>query len=239
MASDLAEDALEDALALARECEDALERRDALVARCERSDASASSMTREETDREVERATVEARTRLNGVVARLASVREAMGASTTVEVREAVRALEQRKDAAIKRLASGRRTTAQMTSVTFTGGSPGVSHPVVSPVEDKRATLQIQREMLEEQDDALDHLSRAAGRAKEISIAVGDELDLHAKLLDSLDDEMEDTQGRLSRAARAVQNMMKRGSDCRSASIALLVSALCILLLVLIVKLQR
>lgn len=239
MSSDRVDDALEDALELARECEDALERRDALEARRERSDASASVMTREEMDREMERATMEARTRLNGVVARLASAREAMGASTTEERRETVRALERRKDAAIKRLASGRMKKSQMMGVTFVDGSPGTSRPAASPVEDKRATLQIQREMLDEQDDALDHLSRAAGRAKEISIAVGDELDLHAKLLDSLEDEMEDTQGRLSRAARAVQNMMKRGSDCRSASIAVLVCALCILLLVLIVKLQR
>ena len=85
----------------------------------------------------------------------------------------------------------------------------------------------------------MDDLSVAAVRAKDISLAVNEELDLHAKLLDDLDDDIDDTRTRLSMATRAAKRLMRRGSNCRSASIAVLVLFIMILFLVLIVKLQR
>jgi thiaminase len=90
-----------------------------------------------------------------------------------------------------------------------------------------------------EQDDALEDLSSAAERAKQVSMAVNEELDLHTKLLDDLEGDVEDTRGRLTLATRAVKRMMRRGSNCRAAMIAILVMTICMLLLLLIIKLQR
>jgi hypothetical protein len=67
-----------------------------------------------------------------------------------------------------------------------------------------------------EQDDALEDLSSAAERAKQVSMAVNEELDLHTKLLDDLEGDVEDTRGRLTLATRAVKRMMRRGSNCRA-----------------------
>lgn len=90
-----------------------------------------------------------------------------------------------------------------------------------------------------EQDDALEDLSSAAERAKQVSMAVNEELDLHTKLLDDLEGDVEDTRGRLTSATRAVKRMMRRGSNCRAAMIAILVMTICMLLLLLIIKLER
>ena len=103
---------------------------------------------------------------------------------------------------------------------------------------DPRILLRRQRETMDEQDDALDELSIVASRTRDVSLAVNDELDLHAKLLDGVEDEVEDTRERLTAATRAVRQMMRRGSNCRSACIATAVIALCFLILLLIIKLQ-
>ena len=105
-------------------------------------------------------------------------------------------------------------------------------------VRSPQEVLLLQREMLDEQDEALDDLSVAAERTKDISLAVNDELDLHAKLLDGLEDDVEDTRGRLHLASRAVKRMMRRGSNCRQYSIVALVLVVCVLMLCLIIKLQ-
>ena len=257
------EDAFVDAESLLRECEETLERRDELERRrwgictagergertddAEKGDDGASTSSSNDVEREIARLTAHARTRLNGVCANLAALdelvarRERTPWMNDLERRiESLRALERRKDLAMRRCASVRKKKSATTAVTWNPAEQAPKAPGVETRQrDKGEVLQIQRAMLEEQDDALDDLSRAAGRAKEISIAVNDELDLHAKLLDSLDDDMADTSGRLTRASRAVQNMMRRGSSCRSATIAVLVFVLCFLVLALIIKLQR
>ena len=243
--------ALEDARALARDARRILDSRD------EETDEGTRA-----------KKSLEARRRTNGLRVKVRALsrlvdgdsREENGGTTTTTTtsererrRDAVEALEAEAENAVRRCAERRRTGGgRSTRGAATSAGYDESHHAVvdvgggasrdddedGDVEDPRILLRRQRETMDEQDDALDELSIVASRTRDVSLAVNDELDLHAKLLDGVEDEVEDTRERLTAATRAVRQMMRRGSNCRSACIATAVIALCFLILLLIIKLQ-
>ena len=245
--------ALEDARALARDARRILDSRD------EETDEG----TRAKKSLEARRRTNGLRVKVRAL-SRLVEgdSREENGGTTTTTTtttsererrRDAVEALEAEAENAVRRCAERRRTGGGRTArgaatsagydeshhaVVDVGGGASRDDDEDGDVEDPRILLRRQRETMDEQDDALDELSIVASRTRDVSLAVNDELDLHAKLLDGVEDEVEDTRERLTAATRAVRQMMRRGSNCRSACIATAVIALCFLILLLIIKLQ-
>ena len=243
--------ALEDARALARDARRILDSRD------EETDEGTRA-----------KKSLEARRRTNGLRVKVRALsrlvdgdsREENGGTTTTTTtsererrRDAVEALEAEAENAVRRCAERRRTGGGRTArgaatsagydeshhaVVDVGGGASRDNDEDGDVEDPRILLRRQRETMDEQDDALDELSIVASRTRDVSLAVNDELDLHAKLLDGVEDEVEDTRERLTAATRAVRQMMRRGSNCRSVCIATAVIALCFLILLLIIKLQ-
>ena len=243
--------ALEDARALARDARRILDSRD------EETDEGTRA-----------KKSLEARRRTNGLRVKVRALsrlvdgdsREENGGTTTTTTtsererrRDAVEALEAEAENAVRRCAERRRTGGGRSArgaatsagydeshhaVVDVGGGASRDDDEDGDVEDPRILLRRQRETMDEQDDALDELSIVASRTRDVSLAVNDELDLHAKLLDGVEDEVEDTRERLTAATRAVRQMMRRGSNCRSACIATAVIALCFLILLLIIKLQ-
>ena len=243
--------ALEDARALARDARRILDSRD------EETDEGTRA-----------KKSLEARRRANGLRVKVRALsrlvdgdsREENGGTTTTTTtsererrRDAVEALEAEAENAVRRCAERRRTGGGRTArgaatsagydeshhaVGDVGGGASRDDDEDGNVEDPRILLRRQRETMDEQDDALDELSIVASRTRDVSLAVNDELDLHAKLLDGVEDEVEDTRERLTAATRAVRQMMRHGSNCRSACIATAVIALCFLILLLIIKLQ-
>ena len=245
--------ALEDARALARDARRILDSRD------EETDEG----TRAKKSLEARRRTNGLRVKVRAL-SRLVDgdSREENGGTTTTTTtttsererrRDAVEALEAEAENAVRRCAERRRTGGGRTArgaatsagydeshhaVVDVGGGASRDDDEDGDVEDPRILLRRQRETMDEQDDALDELSIVASRTRDVSLAVNDELDLHAKLLDGVEDEVEDTRERLTAATRAVRQMMRRGSNCRSVCIATAVIALCFLILLLIIKLQ-
>jgi len=93
--------------------------------------------------------------------------------------------------------------------------------------------------VLTEQDDQLDDLSRAVTRTKHIAVAVHDELDLQTRLLvsllgpcagaacvrgaacvyaapqDEVDEEVEETTGRLATATKRIKVLIKKSNECK------------------------
>ena len=62
--------------------------------------------------------------------------------------------------------------------------------------EEEAMVLHFQNQVLREQDEELTDLSNHVTRTKHIAIAVGEELDLHTRLLDDFDDDVEEKDGR-------------------------------------------
>lgn len=125
-------------------------------------------------------------------------------------------------------------------------GGPGSPEPVVMPVEtrvdveeelDNRSILQLQRNLMREQDEELEELSRVVTSTKHIGLAVGEELDLHARLLDDLEDDVERSGSMIRRAhalAKAVYE--NSGGGCKFFLLSSVLVAVLVSLVILIEK---
>jgi syntaxin 8 len=60
-----------------------------------------------------------------------------------------------------------------------------------------------------EQDGHLDQLSHSINRQRDISLQINDELDVHTGLLEELDTELDQTEGRLSGARRRLERVAR------------------------------
>ena len=117
-----------------------------------------------------------------------------------------------------------------------------------------------------DQDEQLDDLARVVTNTRHIALAVNDELDLHARLLvrvrvvslgkscrrhpltgarlpsstpgqDDIEDDVENTTGRLHIATRKIKTLMKRSRDCKLLLCLMATIIILIAVLVLTVKL--
>ena len=106
---------------------------------------------------------------------------------------------------------------------------------VLQPNEEEEATtlLQFQHQLLREQDEELTDLSNHVTRTKHIAIAVGEELDLHTRLLDDFDDDVEHTAGNLKRIASSARRLFERIGKSNF-SLGCCLAALVFMLIVLI-----
>lgn len=96
---------------------------------------------------------------------------------------------------------------------------------------DERGLLQLQRDLMDDQDEQLDELSRVVGSTKHIALTVGEELELHSRLLDDIDGDVDSTHGRLRRGIRLAKQVYKKSDNCKfMACIGLLIVALVVLL---------
>ncbi|GAA6030759.1 hypothetical protein JCM8097_008860 [Rhodosporidiobolus ruineniae] len=92
--------------------------------------------------------------------------------------------------------------------------------------------LQMQRRMMEDQDDQLDSLSSAISRQHALSLRVAEELELHSSLLDDTDDALDRTESNLRRASGRLDQFTRRARDTGSTG---LIIGLIILLVILVV----
>ncbi|KAL5504988.1 hypothetical protein ACEPAH_7651 [Sanghuangporus vaninii] len=98
----------------------------------------------------------------------------------------------------------------------------------VAPAE----VLEQQRLLMEEQDEHLDHLSRSVGRQRDISLQINDELSVHNGLLSELEEEVDETHGRLGRARKRLERFSRGVKGNLS---TYMIAALIFVLLILII----
>jgi len=76
--------------------------------------------------------------------------------------------------------------------------------------------LSKQRQLVAKQDEHLDSLSNVLSKQKEISLNVSEELELQSKLLDELDNGLDKTQGKMSKAGNALNHVTKAAKTSKS-----------------------
>ncbi|CAA2983592.1 syntaxin-52-like [Olea europaea var. sylvestris] len=99
---------------------------------------------------------------------------------------------------------------------------------------DNAGFVGLQCQIMKEQDEDLEKLEETVISAKHIALAVNEELDLHTRLIDSLDQHVDITESRLQRVQRKLAFLNKRtkgGCSC----LCLLVSVIGIVVLVAVV----
>ena len=84
--------------------------------------------------------------------------------------------------------------------------------PVVTGSVDE--VLGSQQQQMAEQDQALEDLSNITKSTKHIALAISDELDLHERLLDDLEDSVEHTTSRMQFAKKKLTQFMKKSKIC-------------------------
>jgi len=77
-------------------------------------------------------------------------------------------------------------------------------------VQDKRQVLVEQEELIRQQDEVLDVLHDSVKRLKEISHTLGQELDVQNRLLDGIDQKVENTTDKLKDANKQVKKIEKK-----------------------------
>ncbi|MCL7036274.1 hypothetical protein MKW94_025327 [Papaver nudicaule] len=75
---------------------------------------------------------------------------------------------------------------------------------------DNRGLIGFQRQVMKEQDEGLEKLEETVYSTKHIALAVNEELTLHTRLIDNLDDHVEQSNSRLQRVQRRLAILNKR-----------------------------
>ncbi|XP_042411760.1 syntaxin-52-like isoform X2 [Zingiber officinale] len=99
---------------------------------------------------------------------------------------------------------------------------------------DNQGIVGLQRQIMREQDQGLENLEETVLSTKHIALAVNEELDLHTRLLDDLDQQVGVTDSKLRRVQKQLAILNKRtkgGCSCR----CLLLSVVAIVLLIVVV----
>ncbi|KAL3821082.1 hypothetical protein ACJIZ3_006987 [Penstemon smallii] len=99
---------------------------------------------------------------------------------------------------------------------------------------DNSGIVGLQRQIMREQDDGLEKLEDTVLSTKHIALAVNEELDLHTRLIDDLDEHVEVTDSRLQRVQKRLAILNKKtkgGCSCLS----LLLSVIGIVVLVAVI----
>ncbi|EFN58350.1 hypothetical protein CHLNCDRAFT_59611 [Chlorella variabilis] len=154
--------------------------------------------------------------------------------------RDLVASLRMRRE---QMLASLKREQPRAARDTLLGGGPGSgsSGSMATAGRETDATaerssqglLQMQQQVMQQQDRDLESLERTVVGTKHIALQINEEADLHNRLLDDLDEEVDGTRSRLAAAQRRLKLVMRRGGSCKTQ--LLLFLTLVVLLVVVIV----
>ncbi|KAI9456418.1 syntaxin-like protein [Boletus coccyginus] len=99
--------------------------------------------------------------------------------------------------------------------------------------QDEGVILLQQREIIQDQDTRLDHLSSSIHRQHHISLQINDELEVHTGLLGVLDTELDGTQARMAGARRRLTRVAHGARENGSTvTIGLLILVLLVLIVV-------
>jgi len=104
---------------------------------------------------------------------------------------------------------------------------------------DNYGVVGLQRQVMKEQDEGLDKLEETVISTKHIALAVNEELDLHARLIDNLDQHVDVTDSRLQRVQRNLAILNKRtkgGCSCLCLLLSVAGIAVLVAVIYLLVK---
>ncbi|XP_078170841.1 syntaxin-52-like [Carex rostrata] len=134
-----------------------------------------------------------------------------------------------------KQMASSLNMTYAANREDLLGSSKGPADEVKRAAGlDNQGVVGLQRQIMREQDEGLEKLEETVHSTKHIALAVNEELSLHTRLIDTLDQRVEATDSRLQRVQKRLAILNKRnkaGCSC----MCLLLSIVAIVILAAIV----
>ncbi|KAF5730516.1 Syntaxin-51 -like protein [Tripterygium wilfordii] len=104
---------------------------------------------------------------------------------------------------------------------------------------DNYGVVGLQRQIMKEQDEGLEKLEQTVTSTKHIALAVNEELDLHTRLIDDLDEHVDVTDSHLRRVQKTLAVLNKRtkgGCSCMSMLLAVVGIVILVVAIYLLVK---
>ncbi|KAF5727931.1 syntaxin-51-like [Tripterygium wilfordii] len=104
---------------------------------------------------------------------------------------------------------------------------------------DNYGVVGLQRQIMKEQDEGLEKLEQTVTSTKHIALAVNEELDLHTRLIDDLDEHVDVTDSRLRRVQKTLAVLNKRtkgGCSCMSLLLGVVGIVILVVAIYLLVK---
>ncbi|KAB2631075.1 syntaxin-51-like [Pyrus ussuriensis x Pyrus communis] len=95
---------------------------------------------------------------------------------------------------------------------------------------DNHGLVGFQRQIIKEQDEGLDKLEETVISTKHIALAVNEELDLHTRLLDNLDQQVDSTNSNLQRVQKKLAVLNKRSKGGCSCLILLVIGVVILII---------
>lgn len=154
------------------------------------------------------RAAGAARRKLNGLAARLDRLDELAQREGEPE--------RGRRVEATGRLREQKRSLEQWLARGAGNVARGAKETEETAQRDERGLLQLQREHMAEQDKELDDLMTSTSSTKHVALAINQELGLHHRLLDDVEQGVASTHGRLRRALSSLRSSLSRRSSFRT-----------------------
>ncbi|PRW56426.1 Qc-snare Syn8 Syntaxin8-family [Chlorella sorokiniana] len=93
--------------------------------------------------------------------------------------------------------------------------------------------LQLQQQVMSQQDAALESLERTVVGTKHIALQINEEAELHNRLLDDLDEQVDGTRSRLAAAQRRLKLVMRRSGSCKTMTLMFLIAVILVVVLVI------
>eukprot|EP00898_Chlorokybus_atmophyticus_P004147 jgi/Chlat1/4733/Chrsp30S04753 len=180
-----------------------------------------------------------ARRKLTLLLARADTLRRDAGQDRTLSERERSRRqdLAQTLHAAVARAQGAIAQPAGDKSALLAGADGAAANGKARETDrtadlDSSGILQLQTQLMRDQDEELEGLSKLVTSSKHIALTINEELDLHTHLLDDLDDDVDHTRRNIKRAQGRMNKLFKKGgSTCAYFMVLLLVVVLLIVVL--------
>ncbi|XP_042415791.1 syntaxin-52-like [Zingiber officinale] len=109
----------------------------------------------------------------------------------------------------------------------------------ITPALDNQGIVSLQRQTMKEQDEGLEKLGETLLNTKHIALSINEELDLHTRLIDDLDDHVEITDSTLQRVQKTLSILNKRTKGSCSCRWFLLSVVTIVILIVLVYTLIK
>ncbi|CAL8461856.1 g1387 [Coccomyxa elongata] len=136
--------------------------------------------------------------------------------------RDLVNALKSRREQMLQSLRRDQNTANRTALMEMNRPKAPASETLQTADLDNRGILQLQDQSMRQQDAELEELERTVTSTKHIALTVNEELDLHQRLLDDLDEDVDVTHNRMRTAHKKLKLVMRRSGNCRSMCITIL-----------------
>ncbi|KAK9836888.1 hypothetical protein WJX74_010464 [Apatococcus lobatus] len=193
---------------------------------------------------EASRVTATARKKLGTLGTSLENLREALETGANADVteneknrrRDMITALKGRREQMLQSLRRDRNKSNRADLMDSEGSSSRARETEQTADLDNRGLLQMQNRVMQSQDNELEELERTVASTRHISLAINEELDLQARLLDDLDEDVEVSHSKLRAASKRLRGVMQRSGSFKCTCLIILLGVILVVVLVLALK---